>query len=215
MLEQVLVFPKRILDDRLKYYLDKPFVKIQNYSIIFTHGMTTAPFLINSILSSPELIFMDRAEAERNFDYLQIIPYVLVKSSNEYFRYVRSKKGGENRLHAKHSLGIGGHINPHDGSPGLMTYLKALWRELEEELIADGSWDSFSESMEGLIYNPIDDVGKVHFGIFHVVELPEGTEVKTNEEALAEGRFDTLDGIKKDRDLFESWSQSVIDYYLS
>lgn len=205
MAEQVLVFPKRILGDWVKWFADKPLV--------------TGPEVldvINWIFSYQWLQFMDRPEAETNFEYLQIIPYVLIKSGDRHFRYVRSKKGGEKRLHVKHSLGIGGHINPIDGPPCLNTYIKALWRELEEELVlADEPWDKFAERMVGLIYNPVDEVGMVHFGILHVVELTDGTEVQAREDALAEGKMDSLDAIKQDKDLFEAWSRAVIDFYLA
>jgi len=46
----------------------------------------------------------------------QIIPYALVAFENKVLHYVRGKKAGEQRLVAKGSIGIGGHMNDTDES---------------------------------------------------------------------------------------------------
>jgi len=57
---------------------------------------------------------MDRAQAEDDPSHKQIIPYALFRHNGKFINYMRSKSGGESRLHAKRSMGIGGHINPVD-----------------------------------------------------------------------------------------------------
>ena len=54
------------------------------------------------------------------------------------FCYVRGTSQGETRLHSMRSLGVGGHVDEDDadGQVSRETYLKALAREIEEEVIA-------------------------------------------------------------------------------
>ena len=66
------------------------------------------------ILSRGNNFFLPRAQAETDPAYKQIIPYVLVTFENSVLHYVRGKKAGEQRLVAKGSIGIGGHMNEAD-----------------------------------------------------------------------------------------------------
>ncbi|HEY1489817.1 MAG TPA: hypothetical protein VGF90_02155, partial [Verrucomicrobiae bacterium] len=67
-----------------------------------------------AILDPKNNSFMARAQAEMNPDFKQIIPYVLITDGKSVLHYVRGKKAGEQRLVAKGSVGIGGHINNED-----------------------------------------------------------------------------------------------------
>ena len=80
--------------------------------------------------------FMLREIAEKDPNFRQIIPYVLVHYGDKYLAATRHQTQGEVRLHGKMSIGIGGHINPVDGE--LADLLDAgLRRELSEELNID------------------------------------------------------------------------------
>src|SRR5213595_4348960 len=74
---------------------------------------------LKAILSRGSNFFIPRPQAESNPDYKQIIPYVLIVFQNTVLHYVRGKKAGEQRLIAKGSIGIGGHLN--DADAGLFT----------------------------------------------------------------------------------------------
>src|ERR671935_2558636 len=60
--------------------------------------------------------FLPRAQAEHDPTHKQLIPYVLVAFEGKVLHYVRGKKAGEQRLVAKGSIGIGGHMNEGDES---------------------------------------------------------------------------------------------------
>ena len=61
----------------------------------------------------------------------QIIPYAVVVSGGQVFRYFR-QGGGEARLLGLASVGVGGHINPIDGNDPVRA---GIDRELDEELV--------------------------------------------------------------------------------
>ena len=71
---------------------------------------------LKAILSRGSNFFLGRSEAENNPNYKQIIPYTLVVFRDTLLHYVRGKKAGEQRLIAKGSIGVGGHMNDGDES---------------------------------------------------------------------------------------------------
>ena len=59
--------------------------------------------------------FLPRAHMEIDFDYKQIIPYLIFTYDNKYFLMQRSSSAGEKRLQNKYTLGIGGiFVKRHD-----------------------------------------------------------------------------------------------------
>src|SRR5687768_834109 len=70
-----------------------------------------------ALLDRANNFFTARAAAETNAELKQIIPYVILTHDDRVLHYVRGKKAGEQRLVAKGSIGIGGHMN--DGDEGL------------------------------------------------------------------------------------------------
>ncbi len=74
---------------------------------------------LKAILLRGNNFLIRRAEAESNPAYKQIIPYTLIVFQDTVLHYVRGKKAGEQRLVAKGSIGIGGHLN--DADAGLFT----------------------------------------------------------------------------------------------
>src|SRR5436189_4674387 len=71
---------------------------------------------LKAILSRGSNFFIPRSDAESNPAYKQIIPYALIAFENTILHYVRGKKAGEQRLIAKGSIDIGGHMNETDES---------------------------------------------------------------------------------------------------
>ena len=57
-----------------------------------------------------------RPECEKNYNFIQMIPYIILRDIDrvtgavKYLTYKRGKKGAENKLHDKFSVGVGGHI---------------------------------------------------------------------------------------------------------
>lgn len=166
---------------------------------------------LGPILASDQLSFQPRGPMETNPAFKQLIPYVLLEWTDadgeaKLFTYTRGGGSGEARLHAKRSVGIGGHISQEDAADGADPYSTGMQRELAEE-IKLGS--TYTESREGLIYDPSNEVGQVHLGVVHrfVLETPD---VQSNEDDLAEGAFVSVQKLKSDLDRLETWSQLAI-----
>jgi predicted NUDIX family phosphoesterase len=154
--------------------------------------------------------FMARSQAETNPDFKQIIPYVVITDGKSVLHYVRGKKAGEQRLVAKGSVGIGGHINDEDHTLfafGMQAFQDAVKREVCEELAIQGE---FNARPVGLINDDSTEVGRVHFGIVHVLFCtPE--QVKKNEQVITQVEFIPIDELKVKREQMESWSQLCLD----
>src|ERR1051325_3422093 len=73
------------------------------------------PFL-EAMLARGNNYFLARSTAENDPSHKQIIPYAILACGNRVLHYVRGKKAGEQRLVAKGSVGIGGHMNDEDES---------------------------------------------------------------------------------------------------
>lgn len=166
-----------------------------------------------AILDPKNNNFMARAQAEMNPDFKQIIPYVVITDGKSVLHYVRGKKAGEQRLVAKGSVGIGGHINNEDETLfgvsefGLKTFQDAVQREVSEELSIQGE---FNARPVGLINDDSTEVGRVHFGVVHVLFCkPE--EVRKNEQVITQVEFIPIEELKAKREQMETWSQLCLD----
>lgn len=192
--ENVLVFP-RSLFERLGAF--------QGFSAEVDRYLPT-------LLEPKNNSFMSRALAETNPDFKQIIPYVVITDGKSVLHYVRGKKAGEQRLVAKGSVGIGGHINDDDHTLfafGLQAFQDAVRREVCEELSLQGPFDA---RPVGLINDDSTEVGRVHFGIVHVMfRQPE--QVKKNEQVITQVEFVPIEELKAKREQMETWSQLCLD----
>lgn len=154
--------------------------------------------------------FLQRDEAEHDPSKKQIIPYAIFHHRGRFLRYVRSKKTGEQRLAAKASLGIGGHINSEDHDAASLErslYLAGVEREVAEELNIEGAWN---QRIVALLNDDSNDVGQVHLGVVHLVDL-ETDRVSSNEDTIAEVGFFTPEELRAERDRLETWSQLCLD----
>lgn len=193
--EQVLVVPRALLEE------------IGMFEGIRTEGMDAA---IARLLDPANHFFLDRAAAEEDPSHKQLIPYCIFRCGDRILHYTRGKAGGENRLHAKISVGVGGHINPIDtggGRTGPEAYHAAVTREIEEELDLPGE---HPHRIVALINDESNPVGQVHLGIVHLVDL-ESDGVSSREDALLDLGFSELselNGALHER--LETWSQFCI-----
>ena len=154
--------------------------------------------------------FVPRGAAEEDPSLKQIIPYAVFRHGGRILHYTRGAKSGEKRLVAKSSIGIGGHVNDTDESLlhfDQSTYHNAVRREIAEELRLGGG---FSERAVALINDDSSEVGRVHLGIVHIVDL-ENDSVSAGEKAIAELGFATRGELLARRETFETWSQIVLD----
>jgi predicted NUDIX family phosphoesterase len=193
--EQVLVVPRALLDG------------IGAFEGIRTEGLDLA---VGRLLDSANHTFMDRAAAEEDPGFKQLIPYCIFRCGDRILHYTRGKAGGESRLHAKISVGVGGHVNPIDtggGRTGPEAYHSAVTREIEEELNLPGSHE---HSIIALLNDESNPVGQVHLGIVHLVDLPSDA-VSSREDALLDLGFTPLADLNGPLfDRLETWSQFCI-----
>jgi predicted NUDIX family phosphoesterase len=165
-----------------------------------------------SFLDPSQNFFLPRDAAETDPTHKQIIPYALFHCQGKLLHYVRGKKGGEARLMAKGSLGIGGHINAEDAAAASLerdTYLTGVEREINEELKLD---TTYTQRIVALLNDDSNEVGQVHLGIVHVFEL--ATEaVSANEAPITQMEFLSRAELTARRDQLESWSQFCLDHW--
>jgi predicted NUDIX family phosphoesterase len=165
------------------------------------------------ILEKKNNTFMPRAKAETDPSFKQVIPYVVITDGQNILHYVRGKKAGEQRLVAKGSIGIGGHINNEDetlfglNSFGMEAFEDAVKREVCEELSVAGG---FNAVPVGLINDDSTEVGRVHFGIVHVFRCQPG-QVRKKEQVITQVEFLPIEELKARRDQMETWSQLCLD----
>lgn len=162
------------------------------------------------ILEAKNNHFMPRAKAETDPGFKQVIPYVVITDGKSILHYVRGKKAGEQRLVAKGSVGIGGHINDEDHTLfafGMQAFQEAVKREVCEELSIQGEFNAIPV---GLINDDSTEVGSVHFGVIHVLRCQPG-QVKKKEQVITQVEFVGIEELKAKRDQMETWSQLCLD----
>ncbi len=175
------------------------------------HGVSfdTARYL-PALLSRQNNFFMPRSRAESDPTHKQIIPYALLVHEGRVLHYVRGKKAGEQRLVAKGSIGIGGHMN--DTDEGLFAldreaYLAGVRREVCEELHVRAP---FTNHIVALLNDDSNEVGQVHLGIIHVLQL-DSPDVEKREAMITNLAFLTPEELRAKRDSMETWSQLCVD----
>lgn len=176
-----------------------------------------APFDSSSfeaILDPQYMQFLPRSQVEEDPSFKQLIPYCILQagsgSDRQVFQYTRGSGQGEKRLHAKRSIGIGGHISREDAA-GEDLYRSGMQRELSEEMVIDAA---MSEQLIGFIYDDTTPVGRVHLGVVHLLQLAS-PDARARESELVESGFCAIEELLLNRDRFENWSQLCIDQLLA
>jgi len=165
---------------------------------------------LNLLLSRGNNFFLPRAQAENDSTYKQIIPYVLLAFQDRVLHYVRGKKAGEQRLVAKGSIGIGGHMNESDESLFAwdeQAYRAGVEREVNEEIKID---TQFQDRIVALLNDDTTEVGRVHLGIVHVFRLAQ-QKVEKREAMITNLAFLTKAELLNRRESLETWSQICVD----
>ena len=165
---------------------------------------------LKAILSRGSNFFIPRPEAENDPAYKQIIPYALIAFGKTVLHYVRGKKAGEQRLVAKGSIGIGGHMNETDESLFALdeqAYRAGVEREVNEEIKID---TPFEDRIIALLNDDSTEVGRVHMGIVHIFKLKE-PNVQKREAMITGLAFLAKEELMARRQSLESWSQICLD----
>jgi predicted NUDIX family phosphoesterase len=174
----------------------------------YFHGFRPADEEFRSAILDPTAFqFRPRAEVETDPNFKQLIPYIVLRCGENLFHYRRGSSGGEKRLTARRSVGIGGHISEADAAGGTDLYRTGMQRELTEELALD---TPFTERLLGFINDDTTFVGRVHLGVVHLFDLAE-PRATPREDAIAEPGFAPIARLHAEREQFETWSQFVLD----
>ncbi|EPJ6996815.1 hypothetical protein LB169_002344 [Acinetobacter baumannii] len=194
------------------------------------HGVH--PFDLNAV-PGDQFHFINRAVVDHtdvsSFEFKvgnfmpQILGYIVVKHQGQILTYARKHSAGESRLLGSRSIGFGGHVDLEDYlfagydeaagvcyEPDFPTVLQySIKRELQEELLLDIIDDS-QIKFEGIIVDTHDSVGMVHRGLLCVIELDNPSDVTSTKETQ-DLVWQSIEGLKKDIDLYEGWSQIAIN----
>jgi predicted NUDIX family phosphoesterase len=178
-------------------------------------------------LLKPALVrFKPREAMEEDPTWKQLIPYVILTKTlgdhEVYFSYQRGKGQGEERLHGKHSIGVGGHVNDEDCGTHGDPFMAGLWREIFEEVMLTPVMDPLTSAKQeivvpqyklkrvGFVNDDKDDVGKVHLGVVCKLYVDKFT-VQPAETDMDNVRWWDLETLRKGRESYEGWSQICID----
>src|SRR5438094_7104926 len=174
-------------------------------------GLTFDPQrYLGALLSRGNNFFLPRAAAESDPTHKQIIPYAIIAHGSRVLHYVRGKKAGEQRLVAKGSIGIGGHMSESDESLFAWdeeAYRAGVEREVNEEIKID---TQFEDRIVALVNDDTTEVGRVHLGIVHVFRLAQ-QKVEKREAMITNLAFLTKAELLNRRESLETWSQICVD----
>ncbi|MBI84692.1 MAG: phosphoesterase [Planctomycetaceae bacterium] len=191
--EQVLVVPTELFH-RLGYF--------QGFS-------SDTDRYLEELLSPTNTSYRPRSEMESDPGFKQLIPYVVFchrdpQGQPSVFCYTRGTGQGEQRLHRKRSIGVGGHISSEDvaASDESHPYEEGLQRELNEEVLIETPYQS---RCVGLINDDETDVGKVHLGVVHLFTVDQ-PEVRPRESEIVDAGFHPVAELNKNLAEFETWS---------
>lgn len=145
--------------------LEKIPEKIKNSTSCFKENYS-------KFIKDEDVVWVERSVAEKDFNYKQLIPYVLLQKADGRFACYQ-RHGTETRLHGKWSAGVGGHIDEPDKQDSLKATLeKGMFRELGEELV-NFDKTKISLSYLGIINEIESEVGHVHLGIAYIAKCAE------------------------------------------
>ncbi|HEY3600732.1 MAG TPA: hypothetical protein VGK72_02140 [Chthoniobacterales bacterium] len=165
---------------------------------------------LDAMLARGNNYFLARPAAENDPSHKQIIPYVILACGDRVLHYVRGKKAGEQRLVAKGSIGIGGHMNDEDESLFAWdeaAYRAGVEREVNEEVQID---TPFEDRIVALLNDDTTEVGRVHLGVVHVFRLHEA-KVQKREAMITTLAFLSKAELEERRKNLETWSQICLD----
>jgi predicted NUDIX family phosphoesterase len=155
--------------------------------------------------------FLARNLAETDYQFKQVIPYVVVRHEDRSLLIWRTNKQTEARLHNLYSLGVGGHINNTDiPTADTNIILTGMRREFTEEIAVEGEQ---SCDLVGIINDDSTDVSRVHMGFVFVLRTttPNYTIMEPGKYTAA---WKTSAELAANYGQMESWAQIVYDNLL-
>jgi predicted NUDIX family phosphoesterase len=153
-----------------------------------------------------QMVYMSRAEAEIDEEYLQPITYAIVVADDKVF-CTKRLKGGDERLKGLCSIGTGGHVDEGE------TLESTLYRELEEEIGVTNDMIKHCRLM-GYIHDRNNAVGRVHIGLVYLVKIDEKQmpNIAVREKDKLSGMWINRDEMVEiyENGQFESWTEHIL-----
>lgn len=177
---------------------------------------------VTEAISKSDVVIAQRADLEENTGFRQLIPYVsLVTPEGKFLTYTRTKKGNEQRLHKKVSVGFGGHMDAadvHFNEDSNLDIQKTIFNGLKREVIEELGNDVYETikdqingfQVEELIIDDKTDVEKVHMALLISVTLDSEIDVESTDESITMEGFLTEEEIRELDGNIEPWSEIVI-----
>ena len=192
MEERVLCFRRKLLEDLGVF---------QGLSLEVEKYLPT-------VTAASSLTYLNRSEAEQDKRYKQLIPYILLISGGRILRYRRGKGGQETRLHGLYSVGIGGHISEEDH--GLFSSDRGYQDGMRRELLEEVALDVVKEAAVAVIYDDSTEVGQVHFGVVHVMQVAR-ENVAGRRSGIVAPEFIPIADAAREVAGYESWSRFCLE----
>ncbi len=207
-MEFVGVVPTEIIAKLAKSIPLRKFIPGFNKHYLTEGGFSYNPSKTAKLISTltTKLQFLPRKIMEKDDNWQQIIPYVLITREKSVFTTLRLAKSTEQRLKDKLSIGIGGHINPQDTEKHSNSIWGCMLRELREEVYLNPN--KIKPIPIGVVNHSRDSVGKVHFGIVFQIDLSDATiKVSVKEKHKLFGKFQNWNDLNKSQ--LELWTQMI------
>ena len=161
------------------------------------------------VTASANILYLNRSEAELDKRFKQLIPYVLILCHDKILRYRRGKGGQETRLHGLYSVGIGGHISEEDH--GLFSNRLGYHDGMRRELVEEVAIEEGKDAAVAVINDDSTEVGFVHFGVVHVMQVASEDLVGRRSGILAPEFIPIAEAVK-DPSGYESWSRFCLEH---
>ncbi len=151
--------------------------------------------------------FIERASAEEDESYQQIIPQIILKVGSKIFLHKIPTTGSEGRLHDMWPIFLGGHVDYTDAS-----IWQAAEREFNEEINYRGN--IVSKKFLGLVKRHDVPVNKVHVGLVWLFEGDREEFEATDDHGITEGKFVDINTLQEYIPHMSYWSQTAAPYLI-
>jgi predicted NUDIX family phosphoesterase len=175
-------------------------------------------------LSKCDTYLLDRDQCETDFNYRQLIPYILFLNpkNGKFLVYQRGNKGNETRLHSLYSLGVGGHVEEEaNRSDTYRVLARSAVRELKEEINYSCNEEDEENILNSLMFDRLvissdtSDVNRVHLGLA-IVFIPTQPlyDLAEEKDVIKNTTWICLKNIVNQGLELEEWSQLSLEYFL-
>ncbi len=172
-------------------------------------GLATDPAAIAHYLAAVARHgrWVERPSAEEDEGLKQVVPYGVVLHGEQVYLFRRGQRGAEPGLRGRWSIGLGGHVNPADGTAIAAALLeRALRRELAEEVRLEEP----RPDLWAVLNDDGAPVGRRHFGFVYRVWVAS-PQASSREPGKIAGTFVPWDVARLRRPAMESWSRLALD----